>query len=129
MSQPKQSLRSLHSFTASGARGPDVLRLSLSAVEALAPLVRRVAEHDRSLADQLRRAAQSIALNLGEAAGSRAGNRRARLETALGSTQESRVALRIAAAWGYLSGEDAQALDAMLDRVAAMTWRWLHPRP
>jgi four helix bundle protein len=92
------------------------------------PLVRRIAEHDRHLGDQLKRAAQSMALNLGEAAGSRAGNRRARLESALGSTQEGRVALRIAAAWGYVPAHAANQADAMLDRVAAMTWRWLHPR-
>ncbi|MFW5877174.1 MAG: four helix bundle protein [Myxococcota bacterium] len=75
-----------------------------------------------------KRASQSMALNLAEAHGSRAGNRRARLETALGSTQESRVALRIAAAWGYVDRSRARSIDAELDRVAAMTWRWLHPR-
>jgi four helix bundle protein len=122
MSQPNQS------FLSSSGHRLHVLELALAAIDDVGPLVRRVAEHDRSLADQLRRAAQSMALNLGEAAGSRAGNRRARLESALGSTQESRVALRIAAAWGYLAAEDAQAVDAKLDRVAAMTWRWLHPR-
>jgi four helix bundle protein len=122
MSQPNQSYRS-----PTGHR-LHVLELALAAIDDVGPLVRRIAEHDRSLADQLRRAAQSMALNLGEAAGSRAGNRRARLESALGSTQESRVALRIAAAWGYIPAEEATAADAQLDRVAAMTWRWLYPR-
>jgi four helix bundle protein len=112
MSQPKPSLV--------------VVEVALAAVERLGPMVRRVAEQDRHLGDQLKRAAQSMALNLGEAAGSRAGNRRARLETALGSTYESRVALRIAAAWGYVDARDARAVDGQLDRVAAMTWRWLH---
>jgi four helix bundle protein len=122
MSQPNQS------YPSPASHRLCVLELALAAIDDLGPLVRRIAEQDRSLADQLRRAAQSMALNLGEAAGSRAGNRRARLESALGSTQESRVALRIAAAWGYVPADAANQADAMLDRVAAMTWRWLHPR-
>ncbi|MFW6067922.1 MAG: four helix bundle protein [Myxococcota bacterium] len=103
-----------------------VLNVALHVVDALGPVVRQIARRDRSLADQLKRAAQSMALNLAEAHGSQAGNRRARLETALGSTQESRAALRIAAAWGYIDHVRSRALDGQLDRVAAMTWRWLH---
>ncbi|NNK08326.1 MAG: four helix bundle protein, partial [Myxococcales bacterium] len=33
-------------------------------VQELAPLVHTIREHDRSLADQLRRAAQSVVLNI-----------------------------------------------------------------
>ncbi|MBX3249553.1 MAG: four helix bundle protein, partial [Myxococcales bacterium] len=67
------------------------LEVSLQLIDALAPMIRAVAQHDRSLMDQLRRAAQSIALNLAEALGHRAGNRRLRLETALGSAYETRT--------------------------------------
>ena len=98
-------------------------------LDAIAPLVGRIAEHDRSLSDQLRRAAQSVTLNLAESTGHRAGNRRLRLESALGSTYETRAALRVARTWGYLPAEQTDPALTLADRVAAMTYRLLHPRP
>ena len=56
-------------------------------------------------------------LNVAEAQGARDGNGRARFRTALGSTRETRAALRLAVAWGYAPDDDA-LLDA-LDRIAA----------
>ena len=41
--------------------------LSVELVEALAPLMPRLKQRDKALADQLSRAASSICLNLGEA--------------------------------------------------------------
>ena len=105
-----------------------VLDLSIEVLRELAPLVQRIGQADRSLADQIRRAANSVVLNLGEAARSNPGNRRARLHSAMGSANEVRVALRAAAAWGSVSQTAADAVDDKLDRVVAMTWRWLHPR-
>ena len=98
-------------------------------LEAIAPLVGRIAQHDRSLADQLRRAAQSVTLNLAESTGHRAGNRRLRLESALGSTYETRAAFRVARTWGYVPAEQTDPALTLADRVAAMTYRLLHPRP
>ena len=105
-----------------------VLEVAMEAIAELGPLVRRVAARDRDLANQLRRAASSIALNIGEAAGSDPGNRRARLHTAMGSARETSVALRVAVAWGYVGADESASADALLDRVSAMLWRWLHPR-
>ena len=105
------------------------LELSHSMLEAIAPLVGRIAQHDRSLADQLRRAAQSVTLNLAESTGHRAGNRRLRLESALGSTYETRAAFRVARTWGYVSHDAADPALTLVDRVGAMTYRLLHPRP
>jgi four helix bundle protein len=99
------------------------LDVSILAIERTRPLIARVRAHDRDLADQLRRALSSVALNLGEADGSRGGNRVARFSTALGSVRESRAALRVAVAWGYLSPADVGEGDALLDRVAAMLYR------
>jgi four helix bundle protein len=101
---------------------------ALAAIELLRPLTQRVRAHDRSLAEQIRRAASSVVLNLGEAAYSDPGNRRARLFTACGSANETRVALRTAAAWGYIDEVDADRADRKLDLVVAKTHRWLHPR-
>jgi four helix bundle protein len=82
-----------------------VLELSIELVDALAPLMPRIKQRDKALADQLSRAASSIALNCGEAEYSDPGNKRARLFSAAGSAGETRVALRLAVAWRAGGGE------------------------
>jgi four helix bundle protein len=99
-----------------------VLQLAIELIRALRIHVVRIAARDKSLADQIRRSATSIALNLAEANGSSGGTRRARLETALGSARETRAALAVAEAWGYLEPEPVDDLDARLDRIAGMTF-------
>jgi four helix bundle protein len=96
-----------------------VLHDTLLLIERLRPIVALVRRHDRSLADQLKRASTGIALNLGEGNASRDGHRRARFDDALGSTQETRVGLKVAAAWGHLDRDTVAALDAELDSIAA----------
>ena len=81
-------------------------------------LVESVARHDRSLADQARRAGASIALNTAEGSGARGGNRRVRYETALGSAREVRACLHVARAYGYLDVLPARAMDR-LDHIIA----------
>ena len=54
------------------------------------PILEAVAEQDRSLANQLRRALSSVALNIAEAGGCTAGHRRLRFETARGSLYKPR---------------------------------------
>jgi len=80
----------------------------------------RRGKHDRSLAHQLRRAAQSVTLNLAESAGHHGGNRRLRNESALGSAYETWACLRIARSWGYIATNSAGDALAIVDRVAAM---------
>ena len=107
-----------------GQRPPFVvLELTISAIAEMAPLVTRIRRDDRDLADQIRRAASSIALNLGEGNPSGDGNRRARFSTAAGSNAEVRAALRVAVAWGYLRAEDVAPIDTLLDRIAGMLYR------
>ena len=60
----------------------------IETIRLLAPVVREIEKHDRSLGDQMRRALSSVALNLSEGAGSQRGNRRLRFETAWGSAKE-----------------------------------------
>jgi four helix bundle protein len=88
----------------------------------LAPLVHTIREHDKSLADQLKRAAQSVVLNIAEARGNDAGNARARFSTACGSAKEVRAALNVASDWGYIEAYRATHLDERLDEVCAITW-------
>ncbi len=71
-----------------------------------------------ALADQLKRAAQSVVLNIAETRGNDAGNARARFSTACGSAKEVRAALNIASDWGYIETH----LDEKLDEVCAITW-------
>ena len=73
-------------------------------VRELVPLLHTIREHDKSLADQLKRAAQSVVLNIAEGRGNDAGNARARFSTACGSAKEVRAALNVASDWGYIEG-------------------------
>ena len=75
-----------------------------------------------ALADQLKRAAQSVVLNIAEARGNDAGNARARFSTACGSAKEVRAALNVATDWGYIETHMATRLDGKLDEVCAITW-------
>ena len=98
----------------------------IETIRLFAPVLRQIEKHDRSLADQMRRALASVALNLSEGAGSRRGNRRLRFENAGGSAKESRSAYEVAGAFGYV--EIDLALVDRLDRIAATMWR-LGDRP
>jgi four helix bundle protein len=99
-----------------------VLDFAIEAIEVLAPVVAHIRRDDRDLADQLRRALCSVALNLAEGNRSQGGHRIARFCTAAGSNAESRAALRVAVAWGYVQAGDIEAGEARLDRIAAMLY-------
>jgi four helix bundle protein len=104
----------------------EVEELAIQVIEALRPLLPRINARDRPLADQITRAASSVALNIGESNYSDPGNRRARLFTAAGSANETRVALRVAAAWGHCSAADAEAAQPLLVRCLGMLWKLTH---
>ena len=105
-----------------------VTELSLQLIEALEPLIPRIKQRHRSTADQIVRAATSIALNLGEAQYSDPGNRLARLHTAAGSAGETLVGLQVVARWRFLPEKETAAADALCRRVIAILWRMTHPR-
>ena len=89
-------------------------------------MVPRIRAGDRTLADQLMRAASSVALNIGESNYSDPGNRRARLFTAAGSAAKTRLALRIAVSWRHCSTDEVQPARALLERIAPMLWKLTH---
>ena len=91
-------------------------------VRELRPVVEAVRVREKALAEQLKRAAQSVVLNIAEARGSDAGNARARFCTACGSAKEVRAALHLASDWGYIEAQRASRLETRLDEVCAITW-------
>jgi four helix bundle protein len=99
-----------------------VHQVALEMLAEIKPLIDRIARHDGSLAQQMRRSASSVALNIGEGAYSRGGNQLSRFQDAAGSASETRAALQVAAAWGYVVSTQCQSVDAKLDRVLAMLW-------
>src|SRR5258706_10321760 len=103
-----------------------VHELAFSTIEALAPLLPLIQRKDRALAVQLRSAASSMVLNIAESEYSDPGNRRTRLFTAAGSTNESRSGVRVAIAWGYIRTDRAADVLARLDRVMAILWKLTH---
>jgi four helix bundle protein len=104
----------------------DALEASLSVLEQLAPVEAKLRQRRKSLADEVGRAAESVALNISEGA-ERAGlDRPDFFRRAAGSASELTTALRIARARGIITAAEYAAIDAPLDRVRAMLWRLTH---
>ena len=103
-----------------------VAEVAYAVIAELRPLLPRIKRVDRSLADQLLRAANSMVLNIGEAEYSDAGTRRSRFFTAAGSASETRTALRLAATWGYVTEQQVAAALRRLGQAQAMLWKLSH---
>ena len=104
----------------------DALEMSLTVLEQLASVESKIRQRRKLLADEIGRAAESVALNVSEAR-QRAGLDRADLfRRAAGSASELTTALRIARARSYITPADFAAVDLALDRVRAMLWRLTH---
>jgi four helix bundle protein len=100
--------------------------LTLEVIKSLKPIVRSISAHDRNLADQLKRAATSMALNVSESSYTKGGNRKAQLHIAAGSANESRAAVRVACAWGYVDERDTAQAEAKLEHCIAVLWKLTH---
>jgi four helix bundle protein len=100
-----------------------VTELSLELIETLRPLLPRIKQRDKSLADQIMRSAGSIALNVGEGELSDPGNRRARFFSAAGSAGETLTAVRVAIAWRYFTAKDGEVAVVLLRRIIAILWK------
>ena len=95
--------------------------VSLDVIRCLRDVVPLVAHFDGDLADQMRRAASSVSLNLSEGQRMSAGNKRRHYEIAHGSANEVKGTLDVAEAWGYLV--DTAKARGLLDRQLAILWR------
>lgn len=90
------------------------------------PVVVEVAKHDRKLADQLRRAAQSVVANVAEGRNRRGGHQRERFSTAYGEANETKVHLRMTSVWQYVTEERTAKPYDLADKIAASLWRCMH---
>jgi len=100
-----------------------VQQKALRAAEGLQPLLPIIRKRDKDLFDQVRRAMNSVVLNIAEAEGNDVGTARARFATACGSAKEVRAGLLLASAYGYVGRTRWAEVDIALDEVCAMSWR------
>ena len=104
----------------------EALDLSIEVIHRLRTPMARLQSHDRSLHEQIRRAASSVPLNLAEGRRRSGKDRLHHWRIAAGSADEVRTALRVAVAWGDLEQSEVSEALQLLDRVLAMLWRLTH---
>ena len=100
--------------------------VSVQLVTSLRELVPLIERSDSDLADQIRRAASSVVLNLAEGSRSAKGNKHKHFAIAHGSASEVKAGLELARAWGWL--DEAHESRELLDRLLALLWRLTHPK-
>ena len=106
----------------------EALQLALELAGALGQVLERIRQHDRDMANQIRRAATSVPSCLCEGS-QRMGRDRLQLyRISAGSAAEVKVQLQLAVAWGYLEAQRAQPVLELADRMVAITWRLTRPR-
>ena len=91
-------------------------------IRSLRPVVAQLRIHNANLADQITRAATSVALNLAEGLRRTERDQKRVFRIAAGEAQEVKAALETAAAWGYLDDAVLAAPRALVDRVGALTY-------
>ncbi len=101
----------------------EALEIALAAVRSLRPLVMSIRRRDSRLATQIRDAASSVALNLGEGNRRAGGDRLHLWRVASGSAEEVRTALRVAMAWGYIAERQVREAQQRIDHVQAVLWK------
>ena len=100
--------------------------VAVELVKELRPIVEVISQHDRNLADQMKRAATSVPLNLAEGQRRVAGNKRRAYEIAHGEAREVLGCLDCAAAWGYVA--NASTARTILDRLLGLCWGLTHAK-
>ena len=104
----------------------DIYEVALRLARAVGVEGGRIAQHDRDLARQMRRAMASVVLNIAEGSGCCGGTRRQRYLDALGSARETLAALELAEAIGY--GVQVDATRGMFNHVIGVLVRCTQQR-
>lgn len=99
--------------------------VSLEVIRSLRTIVRQIERQDRDLADQIKRAASSVTLNLAEGQRLTKGNKPKHFVIAHGSANHVKAAIQTAMAWGWI--DDAEKQLTAIDRLLALLWRLNHP--
>ncbi len=94
----------------------DIYKVALKLARLVAIQGKRIAQHDRDLARQMRRSMASVVLNIAEADGCNGGTQVQRYKDALGSARETYAALELGEALGYGVEIDA-AMASKFDHV------------
>jgi len=100
----------------------DAQFLALDLIRALRPLCEQISRSSADLADQLRRAATSVMLNLSEGVRRTGRDKKRAYRIAAAEAQEVRAALEAAVAWGWVDDATVTAARALADRVARVTY-------
>ena len=100
----------------------DAQSLVLDLVRALRPLCEGLQVRSPGLADQLRRAATSVALNLAEGVRRTGRDKKRAYRIAAAEAQETKAALEVALAWGWLDEPALATARVLADRVARVTF-------
>jgi four helix bundle protein len=101
--------------------------VALEIIRSVRGVLGAIRKEDGGLAEQARRAASSVALNVEEGNRREGRDRRHLWRIAAGSAAELRSALQQAEAWGYVAPAALEAPLALIDRELAMLWRLTHP--
>ena len=105
-----------------------IYQVSLEMVGSVCALSRIVQQHDKDLAQQMRRACTSVPLNVQEGLYSRGGNRIARFHDSMGSARETMACLQVSVAAKYLVKPQVAADLERIDHVVAGLYRLCHRR-
>ena len=101
----------------------DAFEISLLLVRSLRDVLTRLEARDTSLANQIKRAAASVPLNLKEGRRRTGKDRIHFWKIAAGSADEVQGALLVAEAFGYLEPAAIAEPLQFADRVLAMLWK------
>ena len=104
----------------------DAFSVSLELIRCLKPLLGAIGKGNPELVKQLRRAVDSIALNVAEGRRRVGGHRSQLWRVAAGSNDEVRACLHVAHAWGLLQQDALEQPLQLTDRLGAMLYRMTH---
>jgi four helix bundle protein len=102
--------------------------IAMQLVAAIRPIAEATQPRDKDLASQMRRAANSAALNTAEGGRRAGGDRHHAFRIASGEAAEALVAARIAVASGYADAALLVPVRAAEDELQAVLYRLRHPR-
>ena len=100
--------------------------LMMETCKGLTPFWKGLEGRDRALADQGRRAMQSMVLQYAEGLHAYGGNRRLKLLGARSEAHEARTCVELATACGLAEEQAVNAHVAALDHIAGILWLKVH---